>query len=145
LVIHFPHYPHFQHFILFQTIDKCWQIKTETVIKAKSATGYRVSTPKVTQNKFRLDEPKLELGEDWDQRVLLSKLSMSPDGNRLTLKQIADKNQKYCNSSTIILAIDPEEDPSLLTMTYMIEDVIAWRKFQRQEKEYKNLRRHSVA
>jgi len=96
-----------------KTIDECFQIKMETVIKAKSATGYRTSTPKVTQNKFREDEARIELLEDWDQRVLLSTLTRSPDGNRLTLAQQADQNQKYNNSSTIIMEVDPEKDANV--------------------------------
>ena len=38
--------------------------------------------------------------------------------------------QRFCQDSTIIFEVD-EEDSDILTMTCIIADVIAWRRFRR--------------
>jgi hypothetical protein len=48
--------------------DKQWKILSETSIKAKSIRGYKTRNFKLTSNKFKLNEPKPELLEDWDPR-----------------------------------------------------------------------------
>ena len=86
-----------------------------------------------------------ELLDDWDQRFVMSTLSRDLTANRLTLVQTADKDQanstlrrekykywlqRFCQDSTIIFEVD-EEDSDILTMTCIIADVIAWRRFRR--------------
>ena len=53
---------------IYEDIDHCFKILTETSIKAKSIRGYRCRNYKMTANKFMLDDPKPELLEDWDPR-----------------------------------------------------------------------------
>lgn len=55
---------------IYEDIDKCWKILTETAIKAKSIRGYRTRNYKMTSNKFMLDDAKPELLEDWDPRLV---------------------------------------------------------------------------
>ena len=55
--------------IAFQ--DKQWKILSETSIKAKSIRGYKTRNFKLTSNKFKLNEPKPELLEDWDPRYFI--------------------------------------------------------------------------
>ena len=68
-----------------------WQLVQETIIKAKSTTGYRTTAPKVTQNKFQEEEPKPELTDDWDQRLIVTTLRREEEGRKLTLEQEADR------------------------------------------------------
>ena len=44
-----------------------------------------------------------------------------------------------------MMEVDPTIDKDLLTMTWMIDDIVAWRKFRRQEPGPNMARRHSVA
>ena len=53
---------------VYEDIDKCWKILTETSIKARSIKGYKTRNYKMTSNKFMLEEAKSELLEDWDPR-----------------------------------------------------------------------------
>ena len=53
---------------IYEDLDKQWKILSETSIKAKSIRGYRTRNYKMTGNKFKLEEPKPELLEDWDPR-----------------------------------------------------------------------------
>ena len=66
---------------------------TETAIKAKSMKGYATYNRKLTENKFKPGSPKPELGEDWDQRLLISTLTREQEGNRIVLDQFAEKDQ----------------------------------------------------
>ena len=66
---------------------------TETAIKAKSMKGYATYNRKLTENKFKLGTPKPELGEDWDQRLLISTLTKEQEGKRIVLDQFAEKDQ----------------------------------------------------
>ena len=102
----------------------------------------------MTENKYQLEVEKPELLDDWDQRFVISTLSRDLQANRLTLVQTADKDQathslfdinlgkyslilqRFCQDSTIIFEVD-EEDSDILTMTMIISDVIAWRRFRR--------------
>ena len=54
--------------------------------------------------------------------------------------------QKHCKDSTIIMEVD-EDDSDILNVTYLIDDVVAWRKFRRHLNLAKlgaGGRRHSV-
>ena len=101
----------------------------------------------MTENKYQLEVEKPELLDDWDQRFVISTLSRDLQTNRLTLVQTAEKDQatspsyqshskysffpqRFCQDSTIIFEVD-EEDSDILTMTMIISDVIAWRRFRR--------------
>ena len=66
---------------------------TETAIKAKSMKGYATYNRKLTKNEFKLGTPKPELGEDWDQRLLISTLTREMEGKRIVLDQVAEKDQ----------------------------------------------------
>merc|ERR1712179_385356 len=79
---------------IYEELDKQWKILFESSIKAKSVRGYKTKNYKMTANKFALETPKPELLEDWDQRLVVSTVSLSEDGNRLTIKQIAEKDQR---------------------------------------------------
>lgn len=115
---------------IMQEVDKRWKISTETAIKAKSIKGYKTYNRKLTENKFSLDDPQPELLEDWDQRIVTTTLNRGDGGNSIKLHQEAEKDQKHCKDSTIIIEVD-EEDDDILNATYLIEDVKAWRKFRR--------------
>ena len=75
-----------------QELDKHWRIMTETAIKAKSIKGYSTYNRKLTENKFKPGTSKPELGEDWDQRLLMSTLTREDEG-RIMLDQVAEKDQ----------------------------------------------------
>jgi len=127
-----------------QTLDKQWQIFTETAIKAKSIRGYATYNRKLTQNKFKEGEPKPELLDDWDQRLVVTTLTREDQGCRLKLEQVAEKDQKFCRDSSVILSVDRDE-PGVLVATFMLDSIIAWRKFRRMETQRNvNGRRHSV-
>ena len=66
---------------------------TETAIKAKSMKGYATYNRKLTENKFKPGSPKPELGEDWDQRLLISTLTREQEGKRIVIDQFAEKEQ----------------------------------------------------
>ena len=66
---------------------------TETAIKAKSIKGYATYNRKLTENKFKAGEPKPELGEDWDQRLLMSSLKREQEGQWIVLDQVAERYQ----------------------------------------------------
>ena len=80
-----------------QELDKHWSIRYETVIRAKSNKGFKTRVWKVTQNKFQLEVERPELVDDWDQRLLMSTLSWNVKANRLTMVQIAEKDQVMIN------------------------------------------------
>ena len=63
------------------------------MIRAKSIKGYTTRAGKVTENKFQLDIEKPEIVEDWDQRFVYSTLTRDESGARLTMQQIAEKDQ----------------------------------------------------
>ena len=63
------------------------------MIRAKSNKGFKTRVWKVTQNKFQLEVERPELVDDWDQRLLMSILSWNMKANRLTLLQVAEKDQ----------------------------------------------------
>ena len=77
----------------YQEIDKHWKIITETSIKAKSVRGYSTYSRKLTENKWKAGQPKPELGEDWDQRLIVTTLARLSQGNVLQLQQAAEKDQ----------------------------------------------------
>ena len=68
---------------------------SETSIKAKSIKGYATYNRKLTENKWKPGEAKPELGEDWDQRLLVTTLARMSDGKCLELRQIAEKDQVW--------------------------------------------------
>merc|ERR1712025_238124 len=83
------------------------------------------------ENKFKVGEPKPELLDDWDQRLVVTTLEVDPAGRRLTLSQVAEKDQWYKQDSTVVLEVDTDEGKDVLVMTCMAGAVIGWRKFQR--------------
>lgn len=115
-----------------QDMDKQWKISLETVIKGKSVRGYRTNNRKWTENKFKAGEPKPELLDDWDQRLVVTTLSAEEEGARLRLLQVAEKDQMHRKDSEIVLDVDPE-DQEILIMTCTVGRVTAWRRFQRQK------------
>ena len=82
---------------------------TETAIKAKSIKGYSTynrynrnhswktnqesSSRKLTENKWKPGCPKPELGEDWDQRLVVTTLMREEEGGIIKLVQEAEKDQ----------------------------------------------------
>ena len=76
-----------------QELDKQWRIRYETIIRAKSIKGYNTRAGKVTENKYQLEVERPELLDDWDQRFVMSTLSMDHATTRLTLVQVAEKDQ----------------------------------------------------
>ena len=82
---------------------------TETAIKAKSIKGYSTynrynknhswktnqesSSRKLTENKWKPGCPKPELGEDWDQRLVVTTLMREEEGGGIKLVQEAEKDQ----------------------------------------------------
>merc|ERR1711892_755934 len=114
-----------------QEPDKQWRISTETLIRAKSVKGYRTNNRKWTENKFKAGEPKPELVDDWDQRLVVTTLTVNTEGTMITLDQAAEKDMASSQSSEVVLELDPEE-PDTLIMTCMAGDVVGWRKFDRQ-------------
>jgi len=114
-----------------QELDKQWRICTETLIRGKSARGYRTNSRKWTENKFKVGEEKPELLDDWDQRLVLSVLKVNNEGTKLTLQQTAEKDQSFADDSIVEFEVDSEE-PDVLIVKSRIGDVVAWRKFERQ-------------
>jgi len=114
-----------------QEEDKQWKISNETLIKAKSVRGYRTNNRKWTENKFVAGEAKPELLDDWDQRLIVTTLEVNPEGTRLTLNQVAEKDQWHHEDSTVVLEIETEEGDVYLIMTSMAADVVSWRKFKK--------------
>ena len=55
--------------------------------------GYSTYSRKLTENKWKAGEPKPELGEDWDQRLVITALTRHNQGNVLELNQAAEKDQ----------------------------------------------------
>merc|ERR1719319_838667 len=88
---------------------------------------------KLTENKFKPGVPKPELVEDWDQRILVTKLTLNQgkDGFRLLLEHEADKDQKFASDSDTEYRL--EEDGDILVVTSTIGEVVAWRRLRRQE------------
>merc|ERR550539_1370147 len=68
--------------------DKQWRLSNETLIRAKSVRGYRTNNRKWTENKFKAGEAKPELVDDWDQRLVVTTLSVDEDGTRMCLDQV---------------------------------------------------------
>jgi len=111
--------------------DKQWRISTETLIRAKSVKGYRTNNRKWTENKFKAGEPKPELVDDWDQRLVVTTLTVNNEGTIITLDQAAEKDMASAQDSVVVLEVDQEE-PDVLIMTCIAGDVVGWRKFERQ-------------
>ena len=76
-----------------QTPDDHWMISTETAIKAKSMAGYSTCSRKMTQNKFLERFGRPELVDDWDQRMLVTTLMVEREARKITLIQVAEKDQ----------------------------------------------------
>ena len=47
----------------------------------------------MTENKFQLDVERPELLDDWDQRWVMSTLTRDMATNRMTIAQVAEKDQ----------------------------------------------------
>jgi len=114
-----------------QDPDKQWRISTETLIRAKSVKGYRTNNRKWTENKFKVGEPKPEVVDDWDQRLVVTTLEVNPQGNIITLSQSAEKELVASQDSAVIMEVD-EDEPDTLIMTCSAGEVIGWRRFDRQ-------------
>ena len=76
-----------------QTPDDHWNICTETAIKAKSMAGYSTYSRKMTQNKFLEGVGRPEVVDDWDQRLLMTTLLLEREARKITLIQVAEKDQ----------------------------------------------------
>ena len=76
-----------------QTPDDHWSISTETAIKAKSMAGYSTCSRKMTQNKFLERFGRPEVVDDWDQRMLVTTLVVEREARKITLIQVAEKDQ----------------------------------------------------
>ena len=77
----------------------------------------------------------------------MTTLIVDEDGTRLTLDQVAEKDQvkvdddyvtiscsllqMFCKDSSVLLEVDPD-DKDILIMTCITKQTIAWKKFQRQ-------------
>lgn len=114
-----------------QEPDKQWRISTETMIRAKSVKGYRTNNRKWTENKFKIGEPKPELVDDWDQRLVVTTLTVNTEGTMITLNQAAEKDMASSQDSVVVLEVE-EDEPDTLIMTCMAGEVVGWRKFDRQ-------------
>merc|ERR1711874_395053 len=114
-----------------QEPDRQWRISTETLIRAKSVKGYRTNNRKWTENKFKAGEPKPELVDDWDQRLVVTTLTVNNTGSMITLDQAAEMDMPRSQDSVMVLEVDPEE-PDVLIMTCVAGDIVGWRKFDRQ-------------
>ena len=79
--------------MMMQELDKQWRISYETVIRAKSIRGYNTRAAKMTENKYQLEVERPELLDDWDQRWVMSTLTRDTGANRMTLTQVAEKDQ----------------------------------------------------
>jgi len=133
--------------MISQDPDDHWRIIWETAIKAKSFNGYATFNTKITQNRLLEGQPKPELLDDWDQRLVVSTLEVVPHGlgTKLIVHQVAEKDQRFHLDSEVTYRLCPE-DPDILTVTSTIEDVVATRRFRRilEGKDVNNTRRHSV-
>lgn len=120
---------------IYEDLDKQWKILSETCVKAKSIRGYKTRSYKMTANKFQLAQPKPELLEDWDPRLVVTTLTLeSEDKNpKLVLDQVAEKDQHYCADSSVVW----EANGDILTMTCEVDThhgpVVAVRKFVRHQ------------
>jgi len=126
---------------IYEDIDKCWKILTETSIKARSIKGYKCRNYKMTANKFMLEEAKPELLEDWDPRLVITTLTYDEEAGVLVMDQAAEKDQKFCTSGKVTLeVISAEEkgkrgDSDVLMMTFEADSgVKAVRKLVRHAK-----------
>ena len=54
---------------------------------------FRTNNRKWTENKFKAKEAKPELLDDWDQRLVITTLENNDQGSRITLNQVAEKDQ----------------------------------------------------
>ena len=54
---------------------------------------FRTNNRKLTENKFKAKEAKPELLDDWDQRLVITTLENNDQGSRITLNQVAEKDQ----------------------------------------------------
>ena len=69
--------------------------------------------------------------EDWDPRFVVTTLTTNPQGDRMTLTQVAEKDMMYRQDSLQELEID-EEDPNVLVVTSSTDRATGWRKFERR-------------
>ena len=94
-------------------------------------------------------EAKPELLDDWDQRLVVTTVTVSPEGDRITLSQEAEKDQvcmmydvvegtnilfslqASVQDSMVVLEVEQEEADTLI-MTCQAGEVVGWRKFDRQ-------------
>ncbi|CAB4059100.1 unnamed protein product [Lepeophtheirus salmonis] len=86
---------------LFRDVDRRWKIMSEKSIKAKSLRGFLSRNFKLVSNKFVSGEPKPECLDDWDQRMVVSTLTLEEDGNKLVITQIAEKDLQYSTDAVI--------------------------------------------
>jgi len=125
---------------MYEDLDKQWKILSETCVKAKSIRGYKTNSFKMTANKFQLGIAKPELLEDWDPRLVVTTVTLEPDEDgqcsKMFLEQIAEKDCKYCNDSSVTW----EANGDFLTMSLEVfsphdptVSVKAVRKFMRHK------------
>ena len=52
-----------------------------------------------------MGEPKPELMDDWDQRLVVTLMEVNDEGTKLTLKQVAEKDQVRFNIILVFIKI----------------------------------------
>ena len=86
---------------IYEDIDKCWKVLTETSIKAKSIKGYKCRNYKMTSNKFMLEEEKPELLDDWDPRLVVTTLTFDEETKSLL---VFDQVCRVCQDNADFLS-----------------------------------------
>jgi len=106
---------------IYEEIDLHWKILTETSVKARSIRGYKSKNFMMTGNKFLPKEPKPELLEDWDPRIVVTNLTFDETGGegkeRLILDQVAEKDLLYAADSRVYIEGD---GPDAVKQTYVV-------------------------
>eukprot|EP00094_Tigriopus_californicus_P001748 TCALIF_01690-PA protein Name:"Protein of unknown function" AED:0.00 eAED:0.00 QI:104/1/1/1/1/1/3/324/270 len=89
---------------VYEDIDHAWKVLTETSIKAKNVKGFKCRNYKMTSNKFHPEQPKPELLDDWDPRLVVTTVTLEDHDTYdkvLVMDQIAEQDQRHNNSSTL--------------------------------------------
>jgi len=119
---------------IYEDIDLRWKILSETSVKARSIRGYKAKNFMMTGNKFVPKEPKPELLEDWDPRVVVTTVTFDEsagEGNeRLILDQVAEKDLLHRADSRVYIESDGH---NLMKQTIVV--------FRRGEKPVRGIKR----
>jgi len=119
---------------IYEDIDLRWKILSETSVKARSIRGYKAKNFMMTGNKFSHKEPKPELLEDWDPRVVVTTMTFDESGGegheRLILDQVAEKDLLHRADSRVYIEGDGRD---LMKQTYVV--------FRRGQKPVRGVKR----